>query len=138
MLNHLDENRIIVKNDVQDISGRIKEIDKGYFIVRNLRSRQFEVHWGIPEEGNGMKTHELTLPFEELDQRTLDLTRETSIENARIIMERMEANNEKIEKDKEKQSEDITKEIAKDYFRYCNNHESKEAPDDGAYSTRFI
>jgi len=138
LLHHIDKYREVINTNVCNIPERLKEIDSQYFIVRNKQLHCFEVHHGKPELDNYYKTFQLQIPYDELDQRTIDFVLETRIENAKRIIEEIEKHNEKLQLEQEKKSEEITREIAKDIFRYCNNHESKETIDDKAYTTRFI
>jgi DNA-binding transcriptional regulator GbsR (MarR family) len=132
----LDENREILHTSSQRIPERLKQIEKGYFVVFNHKNGSFEIHH---EDGLPNDSFQLWIPFKELDQRTIDRVLETRIENAKALMTLMERQNAKLEEDIQKQSDNVTQEIAKDIYRYCNNnHVSKDAPDDGAYTTRFL
>ena len=78
-----------VKSDVFNISKRIKEIDRSYYIVFNTSSNNFEVH----SESQLDNSYCLTLPFSELDERTLTLTRKTQSANIERILEEIELGN---------------------------------------------
>lgn len=138
MLHHIDQYREVVDTHVCDIPERLKEIDSQYFIVRNKQLHCFEVHHGEPQLDNYYKTFQLQIPYDELDQRTIDFVLETSIENTKRIIDEIERHNAKIELDNEKKPDEMTKDIARDIYRYCKNHESKETIDDKAYTTKFI
>lgn len=62
-----------LSGDLYDITGRLKEIDRGYFIVRNGKKNRFEVH----HEGQPQDTYCMTLPYDELDARTVQLVLQT-------------------------------------------------------------
>ena len=125
---------IYVENDAMDITKRVKEIDKDYFIMFNPRTQQFEVHHS--EQTGG--TLCLNLPFGELDSRTIDYIQKYRVENVKKIMAEMEAHNLKIEVDKANKFRDTTTEALKDIHTYCNRHTDKETVDEGAFKTRFM
>jgi hypothetical protein len=62
-----------VNGDLYDISGRIKDIEQGLFVMRNHRKKKFEVH---STDNTGDDTYCFTVPCAELDARTLFLCRE--------------------------------------------------------------
>lgn len=85
-----------IYSDCQDIVKRLKEIDKDYFVVFNTTRKCFELH----NRGQERDTFCLTLPFECLDERTIDLTLKTlSVKRDELIKE-IEKENEKMEKSK--------------------------------------
>lgn len=85
----------LIDSDLYHISQRIKEIGKGYFIVFNARTEHYEVH---STENLGWDTHCLTVPYDRLDYRTLQLCRETNVRiHGDRILKEMEANNAKLE-----------------------------------------
>lgn len=134
----LDENREIITSDVFCISSRIKEIDPDYFIVRNHKTRKFEVH----HKGQKGDTHCLDIPYPELDARTLERVRETRMERSEIIWEEIMRDAARREKEMDlsiqKAMDDEVAPKLKEIHRYVNNHESKETIPDDAYTTRFI
>ncbi len=83
-----------IYSDCQDIIKRLKEIDKDYFVVYNLSRKTFELHNHSQKEG----TFCLTLPFECLDERTLDLTRRTQSEKRDELIKELDRENERLEK----------------------------------------
>jgi hypothetical protein len=132
----IDRDREIVTSSVTNIPKRLMEIDKGYFVVRNHKTGRFEIHH---TDGFPLESFQLTLPFDELDERTLQYVWDTRVENSKAIFELMERQNAKLEEDEQKKSDEITQELAKDIYQYCNNnHPSKDTIDDGAYTTRFL
>ena len=90
---------IKLKYDVYNISQRIKDIDSGYYLVYNTSKLKFEVH-NVNQKGG---TYCLTLPYKQLDERTLQYVYETKSENIEKIMERIE-NENKIRESAEKSS----------------------------------
>lgn len=82
----------IITADLFDIARRLKEIDSGYFIVRDYKSGKFQVHHNEQKGG----TLALVLPFDRLDFRTLTLVRRTRAERKAQLIEEMERDNEKL------------------------------------------
>ncbi len=83
-----------IYSDCQDIIKRLKEIDKDYFVVYNLNRKTFELHNRAQEEG----TFCLTLPFDTLDERTIDLTLRTQSFKRDELIKELDAENERLEK----------------------------------------
>ena len=84
--------KIRINNDLFDIASRVKEIDPRYEIYFETESQKFTL-WA---EGK----RQLTLPFENLDERALVYTRKTRIENMEEVIKEIDSSNEKHEKDR--------------------------------------
>ena len=84
--------KIRINNDLFDIASRVKEIDPRYEIYFETESQKFTL-WA---EGK----RQLTLPFENLDERALVYTRKTRIENMEEVIKEIDSGNEKHEKDR--------------------------------------
>ncbi len=85
-----------IYSDCQDIINRLKEIDKDYFVIYNIARKCFELHNRAQERD----TFCLTLPFESLDERAIDLTLKTlSVKRDELIKE-LEKENEEMKKRK--------------------------------------
>lgn len=125
----IDKYRETVHTSTLRIPERLKAIDKGYFVVRNHKTCQWEVH----HSGQLDNTLALNIPYEELDERTIKLVKSTRIEYAQNVFNEMERNNKKIEEDAKKQFDDGCEVIAKDIHKYCTAHESKETIDSDYY-----
>ena len=102
--------REVIDSDLYGVARRIKEIDNGYFLVFNHKTRKYEVH-NLKSTPN---TLALVSPFETLDVRLLHLVRATRRERASEIVEAIERQNEKIEKEKTAQVMDNAKERLKE------------------------
>ncbi|MBQ8844911.1 MAG: hypothetical protein IJ008_02715 [Clostridia bacterium] len=76
------------------ICERLREIDKNYFIVFNEIRNKFEVH----NSAQNLDTYCLTLPYDFLDERCIDLVLKTRIENKDKLIKLMDLENEKLEK----------------------------------------
>jgi hypothetical protein len=83
---------IPITGDVCCIVERLKEIDPGYFVMLNRISGKYEVHH---EEQVG-DTLACELPFSQLDARTLQYVRETSIERAEDLFRELLKQDEKM------------------------------------------
>ena len=84
-----------VREDLFDISARIKSIDEYYKIYFNGDTRRFELH-----NTRKTPTFQLTFPFERLDKRALDYTLESAVKNRELILKKIEEHNAKVEKEK--------------------------------------
>ena len=83
-----------VTGDMCDITGRLKEIDPTYFVLRNRKSGRLELH-GANENG---RTLCAVLPYERLDCRTLEYARKTKKERAEQLLKELEQDNERLMK----------------------------------------
>ncbi|MFL0197390.1 hypothetical protein ACJDU8_17745 [Clostridium sp. WILCCON 0269] len=123
---YIDKYREVITSSTCNIPQRLRQIDKGYFLVRNHCTKQFEVHHS-EEIGN---TFCLSIPFNELDERTLQRVRETRIEYIRNIIAEIDNKNEKIEIDGDKELKDVTQTVGRNIYKYVKVHESKETIDE--------
>jgi hypothetical protein len=57
-----------ISHDLYDISGRIRDMEPGLFIMYNRIKERFEVH---STDNKGIDTYCFTVPHKELDARTL-------------------------------------------------------------------
>lgn len=94
-----------VESDLFDIARRLKEIDAGYFILR--REGRFEVHNRGDEP-----TYCLTVPWSELDARTVELVRKTRAERAAELFAELERDNERARRCAIRESADRAAETA--------------------------
>ena len=83
---------IKIENDLYSISQRLKEIDKDYFILLNTKKNSFEVHNSKQKDN----TYCLTVPYSELDSRTVSLVKSTKKEYMDNILNEIERNNKKL------------------------------------------
>lgn len=101
---------IEIRNDVYFVLERIKEIDKNYQIFYNTTKKHFEIH-NSKQKGDSFS---LTVPFNVLDERTVNLVRKTRVENAEKIFEEIDKKNECVNKKNQKELyEKIEKELKK-------------------------
>ena len=81
--------KIKIFNDVYEISKRIKYIDKDYYVVYDTSKQKFEIH-NSNQIGN---SYCLTVPYKELDERTLKLVRSSQSANIEEILKNLENDN---------------------------------------------
>ena len=85
--------KIQINFDVYNISKRIKDIDRDYYVVYDTSKQKFEVH-NSKQIGS---TYCLTLPYCELDERSLDYVLKTQSTNVEEILEKIENDNKILE-----------------------------------------
>lgn len=129
----IEQNCVLIESDVFNISQRIKEIDEGYFIVFNPTNQRYELHHSEQADSSYCST----LPYEELDGRAIERTREMSAARARIILAEMKAHNEKLEHDNNKKIENEVAWKAKEIYQHSLRHGVDGMFDDGAFKTSW-
>lgn len=107
--------RIKIDSDVFNISNRLKEIDSGYFVMYNLSSKKFEIH-----NNNQKNTYCLTIPYGQLDTRTIDFVNKTSIRNYDKIIKNLDKNNANIEKNNLNKAKEINDYKIREIFKHSN------------------
>ncbi len=122
-----------VVTNVYFIPERLRELDEGYFVLRNHQTKQFEIH----HRDQPHNTYCLTVPYPELDERTLHLVQKTRIANIEKLLSEMEENNRKIAEEQSAIPETAT-EKCKETVAYLGRHSDKDKLDDGAFTTRFL
>lgn len=100
--------RIKIENDLYDIAARLREIDPSYGLVFNTENQRFEV------TARGMTV--LVLPFENLDERTLERVYYTRADNAEEVIKDLDKDNEALEKEKVKSAQDR---LENEFTRLC-------------------
>ena len=81
---------IEIVHDVYYIAERLKEIDFNYFILYNTKRKKYEIHHtGQPG------TYCLTVPYDELDARTIDFVNQTRVENRDRLLKELDEENKK-------------------------------------------
>ena len=81
--------KIKIFNDVYEISKRIRYIDKDYYVVYDTSKQKFEIHNSNQIGGS----YCLTLPYNELDERTLKYVRSTQTANIEEILKNLQNDN---------------------------------------------
>lgn len=122
---------IKILQDVHDILSRLREINGDYFVVYNTGRECFEVH------NYGQKnTYCLTVPYPQLDCRTIDWTLKTRRENLNKLLNEIDENNEKLEKQNQQAVRDLSEWKLKEYYNYAQKFEGKNI--DKAYITKWV
>ncbi len=85
---------MIVAKDLYDIGDRLKEIAPYYFVVYNQKNGKYELHSHLERP-----TYVLTFPYEKLDQRAIEHTIKTRVENIEKTIAEIEKHNLKLEQD---------------------------------------
>ena len=115
------------------IPERLREIDDGYFVLRNHQTKKFEIH----HRGQPHNTYCLTVPYRELDERTLHLVQKTCICNAEKLFAEMEEQNQRMMREQSKIPDEATEKL-KETVTYLGRHSDKENLDVQAFTTRFL
>lgn len=105
--------KIKLEHDVFNITKRLKQINKAYFVLYNTKSQKYEIH-----NQNYQNTYCLTLPFNQLDARTIDYVLKS--QNVEQMLLEIEENNLKLEKSNKQLIEDRTKYQLNEIYNYAN------------------
>jgi hypothetical protein len=82
------------------IPERLREMDQNYFLVFNTRTQKYEVH-NLAHKGN---TFGLTVYYDELDYRTLYVTRASDLRvRGAALFREIDEKNERLEQSNERQ-----------------------------------
>lgn len=111
-----------LKTNVYLIPERIREIDRQYRVVRNLKDKRFELHHLGQFEKTG-NSFCLVIPYSELDARAVEFVNRTSIRNRNLQRElrEMEEENEKKKAKKEADRKEQTTREATEILKFCHN-----------------
>lgn len=120
---------IKVESDVFDIEKRIKEIDDGYFVVFNTKRNKYEIHNMYQEN-----SYCLTIPFDNLDNRILDLINMSLVRNIDKIIDEIDNNNSKLENKSLETIKDYNDYLVREIYAFSNNS-SKEYELEKAFSS---
>ncbi len=86
----------VIDDDMFGVCRRLKTIDDGYFVFLNYKSGKFEVH----DRRAHPNTLCLVLPFETLDERTVNRVLYTRAERASELIEELERENAALERER--------------------------------------
>ena len=125
--------RILITHDVFDIVNRIKNIDKDYFIMYNLRNKKFEVH----NYKNINTTYSLTIPYNTLDINTLYYVQKTHISNIDNVLDEIEKSNNNLINTAKNNLQDLVDYRSKDIYKYAFNT-TKDFRADSAYKNKWF
>ena len=112
--------KIKIEENVFDILERIKEIDEGYFVLFDTSKNCYELH-----NANQPTTYCLTIPYDTLDSRVIELILYSDISNIDSIMQDIDNNNIKIEEDANNEIKSQTDYMVREIYDFCNNSSKK-------------
>ncbi|MEG1751455.1 MAG: hypothetical protein RR140_03635 [Clostridia bacterium] len=81
-----------VNTDTLFICERLKQIDSSYFVI--FKNGKYQLH----SSEQLFNSYCLTFPFNELDERAVDFAMETRFNRARQLVEKLDKENELLEK----------------------------------------
>jgi hypothetical protein len=84
-----------IKNDLHRIAERIKHVNPKFLIFRNMATGKVEIHSCIRPCARSL---EFVVPFDELDERTLEHAERTKIENFDILESEFAETNAELER----------------------------------------
>lgn len=84
---------VSVKDDLFHIAKRLRQIDSRYRVYFNRKYNRFEIH--------AQGAMQIALPFDRLDERSVEYVRKTRVENLEKLMREIEADNARAEKQKQ-------------------------------------
>ena len=81
---------IEITNDLYDIASRLRSVNESYKLYYNTQKCRYEVR--------NLRTQalEFVVPYDELDARTIEYARYTSVANAEQIFSDIEKNNREV------------------------------------------
>lgn len=99
----MSTDKILIRSNTYDVPERLKCIDKGYFVVFNLSKNKYEVH----NEDNIGSSYCFTVPYDELDSRTVELCKRTNVSlHGDEIFKMIDRENARLEAEKKKKFAD--------------------------------
>lgn len=126
--------KILIVNDLFNISNRLKQIDNKYFVMFNKNTKKFEIHYK-----QNSNTLQLVVPYSNLDKRTVNLVLKTRVENKKKLFDEMEKHNIKLEKEKNKKIYEEANFKAKEMINYINTKsDNYNINFEKSYKTKWI
>lgn len=121
--------KIKIESDTFDIVERIKDIDENYFLLFDLEKEKFELH-----NKSQANSYCFTYPYDNLDNRMLNLIYKSSVGFIDKIMEDIDRNNCKIERNNMEKVKSDADYMFREIYNFSNNS-SKELDDNKAFSS---
>ena len=87
-----DINHVPVTSHVMDIPVRLKEVNRDFFCMFNVRTQKYEIHC----KSQPGTTLACVLPFDELDARTIEYVRQYSQTRVEEVAREIEDYNERL------------------------------------------
>lgn len=85
--------KLLITNDLFDIADRLKSVNPFYKLVFNTETQKYEVYDTFRDDSLAF-----VVPYDELDARTVDYAKFTSVQNAKAIFAEVEKHNAELEK----------------------------------------
>jgi len=92
--------KILIKSDVFNISGRLKQLNKNYEVYYNLKNKKFMLY--LFENELKPSVYCLTFSFNTLDERMIEYTLKSEIQNRKQLLKEIEESNELLLKQEQK------------------------------------
>lgn len=108
--------KIEINNDVYDVVKRIKEIDEDYFVLYNINKGVYELN-----HKNQENTYCLTIPYDELDSRTIEIVLWSQVSNIDNIMDEIDKYNIANESNTQKLVKSATDYMVREIYEFANN-----------------
>ena len=114
--------KILVKNDLYDISNRIKKFDSSYRAVYDVCTNKYQVYsttlyGNIELIGWTPLSYVCTLPYDQLDVRSIQYLYDTSVDNLGNLLTMIDENNKGIEDYVNNKVKDQTLNLVEDKLR---------------------
>ena len=109
---------IKIENDIFFLAERLRDIDEGYFVALNTKTKNFEVH----NKNQPISTFCLLVPKNKLNPSLLEYVRKTRSSRQKKLIEQIERENAKIQKRNE---QNIILEAAEKFEELTKNKEWK-------------
>lgn len=106
----------IIKNDLFNISDRLKKIDKNYFVVFNLTHKRYEVH-SKAQKGSSL-CFVVDKPY--LTCEVLTKAHNTSVRNSKKLLSEIINNNKKLQEKSEEYLKEKSEFYLKNYILYAD------------------
>ena len=98
--------KILIKSDVYNICNRVKDFDVSYKVVYDTKLNKYQIYstrlTGVNEMVEGVRLDYIcTLPYGELDARAIKYLYDTRVENIEELINKIDINNQRLERDSE-------------------------------------
>lgn len=117
------KDRIPVISHAMDIPVRLKEVNRDFFCMFNIRTQKYEIHCASQPES----TLSCVLPFDELDYRAIQYVREFSRERMQNIAKEIEEYNEHLDRKRESELLDKAGYKTREAFNYLRNNSKTDS-----------
>lgn len=106
--------RRIIKSSVHNIPERLADYDDSFFVVWNNMSGKYEVH--SRDNGDG-STYCMTIPYKELDARTLELVKkcDTKHRSVATMADEIDKSNKDLEDQAKRDHKNLVEDIGLEY-----------------------